>query len=188
MSKKSNIEITDSHREMYRKLYSLYQKKKEGLGFHYKNTSKIKILRELEKLGYVRYKYKNVEVHTNYKKRKYKIYYLFFESTGKKMFNKKVSTKIISKIYDSSGVEINIILRYIHLKDGWDDNIFIDGKEADIYRTGRNNYYIKFEERMYKVVNLKNFAYWSDENFYTTTKLAFERKTKILDIFSDIEL
>lgn len=184
MSRKINIEITDSHRRIYSKLLSLNKKSKGGLGFHYKNKSSLNILKELEKLGYVKYKYKQSEV-TVYKHVNEIIYYLFYESTGKKMTNKKLSTKPITKIYDEDDVEINIIQRNVKLEYDWDDYIYINDKEVDVYKTKFNNYYIRFEERMYKVVNDSEFSYSQGTNFWTLPELKRTRVNKIKELFPE---
>jgi hypothetical protein len=184
MSRKVNIEITDSHRRIYSKLLTLNKKSKGGLGFHYKNKSSLNILKELEKLGYVEYKYKQSETRV-YKHVNEIIYYLFYESTGKKMTNKKLPTKPISRIYDEDDIELILVRRKVELEYGWDDTILINDKESDVYKTKFNNYYIKFEDRMYKIINDLDFQYVKYSKFWTLPELKRTRVNKIKELFPE---
>lgn len=182
---KNNIEITDLHRKYYRRYYT---KRKTGmlLGYHEKNEKVLQILKELELLKYIRFVYKKLE--TDVRKHSEKVIentYFYFVSTGKKMPNKKLPTKPVSRIYDEDDTEINLILRKVELEYAWDDNITINGKESDVYKTQFNNYYITFEDRMYKVVNDRDFSYSKGQAFWTLPELKRVRAEKIKELFPE---
>jgi hypothetical protein len=178
MIKNNNIELTDLHRKYYRRYYS---KRNSGTysGYHINNESVIKILRDLETLGYIKFVYQKADKRKKYYSvEEVEDIYLYFESTGKRMPNKKLPTKPIIKIYDEDDIEINLILRNIKFEYSWDDSIIIDGKDCDVFKTRFDNYYIRFDDRMYKVVNDNEFNYSQDECFCTLPELKRNRAEK----------
>jgi len=183
------ILITDSHREMYSKLYKV--RRDTSIGFNILNITKIQLANELVELGYLSL----VKTRT-FKEQSSKglkeFTYTYYESTGKKMPNKKFSGKRLKKLLADDGYEIRLELaqkpqtynRYWSCGD-----LTINGIKFP-YDISSNKfkqtiYFHYSDDRWYKF-SVSNIPIGIDyETLFTHNKITLDRLKKFEMIFAE---
>lgn len=183
-----NIEITEKHRDVY---LSFYRKRKKYhcLGCHIENNSRLKIIDDLVKLGYLVYIFTKDSKRVRYNGELVIDTYKYYKSTNKKLPTRKFETKKLKKLYDINGVEATLTYceKPKNLRGRWEyETIKINNKEYDT-EIHVGDYcdviYFQFEDkRWYKFKKIAELDY---TELWQFGKEKWERINKLSNIFSE---